>query len=536
VPAAERRPTAMFRDFHSPGRSPVFAGEGMAATSHPLASEAAIATLKAGGTAADAAVAAVALLGVVEPQMTGIGGDCFCLVAKPDAPIWGYNGSGRAATTASAEALWDAGVRAIAADSVHSVTVPGAVEAWSAVLASHGRFGLDRALAPAIHYAGDGFPVAPRVAYDWALAAAQLRRDPGASRHFLIEGNAPEPGDIMRFPALAAALAAIAKRGPEAFYDEIAADIVATLAARGSWLCSEDFAGHRGERVEPIVSPYRALDIVELPPNGQGVVTLILLNILETFDLAKLVPDGPERLHLGLEAARLAYVERNAHLADPAFMRVSAASLIDKSFAKKLAARIDPARRATLPPPPRVGGDTVYVTVVDRDRMAVSIINSLYGTFGSTMATEKTGIMLHNRGACFAVDPQHPNAIGPSKRPMHTIIPALALRHGRCELAFGVMGADYQPMGHAHVITNLVDFGMDVQAAIDFPRAFFEGETTLVERGVTAAAIDGLRQRGHQVAVRPLPLGGAQAIAIDWRRGVLIGGSDPRKDGCAIGY
>jgi gamma-glutamyltranspeptidase/glutathione hydrolase len=189
-----------------------------------------------------------------------------------------------------------------------------------------------------------------------------------------------------------------------------------------------------------------------------------------------------------------------------------------------------------LPPAPTSGGDTVYVTVVDRDRMAVSIINSLYSAFGCGIATEKTGIMLHNRGACFVVDPQHPNAIGPSKRPMHTIIPALGMRDGRCELSFGVMGAHFQPMGHAHFVTNLVDFGMDVQAAIDFPRVFFEGEATVVERGVSSQAIEGLRQRGHKVAVRPLPLGGAQAIAIDWRRGVLIGGSDPRKDGCALGY
>jgi gamma-glutamyltranspeptidase/glutathione hydrolase len=219
-------------------------------------------------------------------------------------------------------------------------------------------------------------------------------------------------------------------------------------------------------------------------------------------------------------------------------MRIAAAALIDKGFAKDLAGRIDPMRRTKLPraPTPGGGGDTVYVTVVDRDRMAVSIINSLYGVFGCGIATEKTGIMLHNRGACFVVDPKHPNAIGPSKRPMHTIIPALGLRDGRCELSFGVMGAHFQPMGHAHVITNLVDFGMDVQAAIDAPRAFFEDETTVVERGISSETIEGLRQRGHEVTIRPLPLGGGQAIAIDWRRGVLIGGSDPRKDGCAIGY
>jgi gamma-glutamyltranspeptidase/glutathione hydrolase len=340
----------------------------------------------------------------------------------------------------------------------------------------------------------------------------------------------------MRLPALAATLRAIAARGPRAFYEEAAADIVGTLSARGSWLMAEDFASHRGEQAEPIASSYRGLDIVELPPNGQGLVALALLNILENFDLAALDPGGPERLHLALEAARLAFGVRDRHLADPDFMRVPAVALIDKGFAQDLAGRIDIARRVKLPPAPTSGGDTVYVTVVDRDRMAVSIINSLYSAFGCGIATEKTGIMLHNRGACFVVDPQHPNAIGPSKRPMHTIIPALGMRDGRCELSFGVMGAHFQPMGHAHFVTNLVDFGMDVQAAIDFPRVFFEGEATVVERGISSQAIEGLRQRGHKAAVRPLPLGGAQAIAIDWRRGVLISGSDPRKDGCALGY
>jgi gamma-glutamyltranspeptidase/glutathione hydrolase len=262
----------------------------------------------------------------------------------------------------------------------------------------------------------------------------------------------------------------------------------------------------------------------------------VLLNILEYFDLAALDPHGPERLHIALEAARLAYGVRDAHVADPAFMRIAVPSLIDKGFARSLADRIDRTRRVKLPPAPTPGGDTVYVTVVDRDRMAVSIINSLFSTFGSKIATEKTGIMLHNRGACFTVDPDHPNAIGPSKRPMHTIIPALGLRNGRCELSFGVMGAHFQPMGHAHVVANLVDFGMDVQAAIDSPRVFFEGETTVVERGIAPATIEGLKERGHRVTVAPQPLGGGQAIAIDWRRGVLIGGSDPRKDGCAAGY
>ncbi len=526
----------MFRDFHTPGRSPVFACDGMAATSHPLATAAAIDILKAGGTAADAAVAAVATQCVVEPHMTGIGGDCFCLVAKPDSPIWGYNGSGRAAAAARSEVLFGQGVRAIAPTSVHAVTVPGAVDAWSAVLEAHGRFGLDRVLQAAIRYAENGFPVASRVASDWALAVELLRADTAASRHFLVDGEAPGAGDVMRFPALAATLKTIAARGPKAFYREAATDIIATLTPRGSWLALEDFARHRGETAGPIVSSYRGLDVAELPPNGQGLTALVLLNTLESFDLAPLDPHGPERLHIALEAARLAYGVRDAHVADPAFMRIAATSLIDKGFARHLAGRIDRSKREKLPPAPTPGSDTVYVTVVDRDRMAVSFINSLYYAFGSGIATEKTGIMLHNRGACFVTDPAHPNCIGPSKRPMNTIIPALGLREGRCELSFGVMGGSYQAMGHAHFVTNLVDYGMDVQAAIDSPRVFFEEEITVVERGITAATIDGLRQRGHQVAVRSQPLGGGQAIAIDWRRGALIGASDGRKDGCAIGY
>jgi gamma-glutamyltranspeptidase / glutathione hydrolase len=514
----------------------VFACDGMAATSHPLASGVAIDTLKAGGTAADAAVAAAAALAVVEPHMTGIGGDCFCLVAKPDAPIWGYNGSGRAAAAARPDMLWDQGVRAIGADSPHCVTVPGAIEAWSAVLRRHGRFGLDRALGPAIRYAEFGFPVAPRVAYDWTFAQPALRADPGASRHFLLHGRAPAAGDIMRFPALAATLKSIAARGPKAFYEEAAVEIVATLASRGSWLTQEDFVNHRGEEVTPVSSDYRGFDVVELPPNGQGLVALVLLNILENFDLASLDPDGAERLHIALEAARLAFAVRDAQVADPAFMRVPVESLLDKGFARELAGKIDRRKRVKLPRAPTSGSDTVYLTVVDRDRMAVSFINSLFGEFGSRIATERSGIMLHNRGACFVVDPAHPNAIGPSKRPMNTIIPALGMRGGRCELAFGVMGAHYQPMGHAHLIANLVDYGMDLQVAIDHPRVFYEDETTIVERGIAATAIEGLRQRGHHVTVRERPWGGAQAIAIDWQRGVLIGASDGRKDGCAMGY
>ena len=527
----------MSRDFHLPGRSPVIACEGMAATSHPLATLTAVETLRAGGNAVDAAVATVAALCVLEPQSTGIGGDCFCLVAKPGQPVWGYNGSGRAGAKASTESLLAQGIREIASRSIHAVAVPGAVEAWAAILDAHGRFGLDRALAPAIRYAEHGFPVAQRIASDWARAEAMLGADPGAARHYLQAGRPPAEGDVVKLPALAATLKTIAAEGARAFYrGPIADDMVATLAARGSVLTADDFALHRGEAVSPIMTNYRGLDLVEIPPNGQGLTALALLNILENFDLAVLDPLGTDRFHLMLEAARLAYAIRDIYIADPVAMSVSVSGLLDKGFAKRLSAGVDRERRAALPYASAPGTDTVYLTVVDRDRMAVSFINSLYSNFGVGIATEQTGILLQNRGACFVVDPEHPNTIGPNKRPLHTIIPALALRDGRCDMAFGVMGAHYQPMGQVQVVTNIVDYGMDVQAAIDAPRAFFEGDETVVERGVPVPTVDGLKARGHETALRPLPLGGGQAIRIDWRRGVLIGGSEPRKDGCALGY
>jgi gamma-glutamyltranspeptidase/glutathione hydrolase len=526
----------MTRDFHLPGRSPVIGCEAMAASSHPLASLAAMEVLRAGGNAADAAVTAIAVLCVVEPHMTGIGGDCFAMIAKPGQPVWGYNGCGRAGSVASIEALLGQGMRSIALDSIHAVTVPGAVEAWSATLSAHGRLGLSRALAPAIHYAENGFPVAARIAWDWSQLAPKLSADPGAKRHYLCNGRAPAQGDVIKLPALAQTLRTIASEGPKGFYTgPVAHDMVATLRARGSFLTLEDFANHRGEVVPPLSSDYRGLDIVELPPNTQGLTALIMLNVLEGFDLAALDAIGADRFHLMLEAARLAYAERDAHIAEPRSMHTSVPALLDKKFAAKLAQRIDPARRTAFSSTPHRPSDTVYLCVVDRDRMAVSLINTLFSNFGVGICTEKTGIMLTNRGACFVLDPGHPNAFGPGKRPLHTIIPALAFRDHRCVLAFGVMGAHYQPMGHVQIVTNMLDYGMDVQAAIDFPRAFFVDDQTVVERGIPQSTAEGLAARGHDVARAASPWGGGQAIEIDWQRGVLIGGSDPRKDGCAMG-
>ena len=306
----------MTRDFQLPGRSPVIACDGMAATSHPLATLAAVDVLRAGGSAADAAVTACAVLCVVEPHMTGIGGDCFCLISQPGKPVWGYNGSGRAAAKASLDALRGQGLREIG-NSIHAVTVPGAVEAWEEILKERGRFGLDRALQPAIKYAEGGFPVAQRVAWDWQRYIDKLKADPGASRHYLFHGAPPREGDVIRFPALAETLKTIAAKGARAFYEgAIADDMVKTISARGSFLTGDDFARHRGDVVTPITTNYRGLDLVEIPPNGQGLTALVMLNILENFDLAALDPLGPERFHLVLEAARLGFAVRDSHIAD----------------------------------------------------------------------------------------------------------------------------------------------------------------------------------------------------------------------------
>ncbi len=527
----------MTRDFHLPGRSPAIASDGMAATSHPLATLAAVDVLRAGGNAVDAAITAVAILCVIEPHMTGIGGDCFALVAEPGKPIWGYNGCGRSGAAASTEALLAKGLRIIEPTSPHSVNVPGAVEAWDAILKARGTYPLERALAPAIRYAEGGFPVASRIASDWRALAGKLGNSAGATRHYLFDGRAPDEGAVIRLPALAETLKMIAGKGARAFYEgAIAQDMVATLAAAGSVLSLDDFASHRGLEQTPILTPYRGFDVVELPPNGQGLTALVLLNILENFDLGALDALGAERFHLTLEAARLAFAVRNTHIADPAHMRVSVDALNDKAFAKRLAAHIDVHRRMLLPAAPTPGGDTVYLTVVDRDRRAISLINSLFSSFGSAICTERTGILFNNRGSGFLLQPDHPNALGPNKRPMHTIIPALLMRDGRCHTSFGVMGAHYQPMGHVQFVTNTVDYSIDVQPAIDAPRAFFDGDLTVVERGLPAATVEALRRMGHEVVVAPSPWGGAQAIRIDWQRGVLVGGSEPRKDGCAIGY
>jgi gamma-glutamyltranspeptidase/glutathione hydrolase len=527
------------RDFELPARSTAYGQRGMAATSHPEATLAALDVLRAGGNAVDAAIAAVAVQCVVEPQMTGIGGDCFALLAPASGGVVALNGSGRAPMALTIERVRERGAAAMAEAGAHTVTVPRALAGWAALLEAHGSRGLAELLQPAIRCAEEGFVVTPRVAYDWREARATLERSQGGRDFYLPGGQCPEEGRVMRMPALARTLRRIAEGGPKAFYEgEFTRSMVKALREHGGLHTEEDFAAAAAEFVTPIHSSYRDTVVYECPPNGQGIVALLILNILERFPLAEMAPDGAARLHLLAEATRLAFRDRDAALADPAQADVPVARLLDKSYASRLAEGIDPERaQAELPPPLlEPHPDTVYLTVVDRDLNAVSLINSVYDSFGSGLVCPETGVLFHSRGRAFSLDPGHPNALAPGKRPMHTIIPALAFRGGELWCSFGVMGGNYQPVGHAQVMAHLVDDRFDPQTALDAPRIMASPRDLEVEAGIGRATRRGLAQRGHRVVDTTGPLGGGQAILVDRRRGVLIGGSDPRKDGLALGW
>ncbi|WP_439530119.1 gamma-glutamyltransferase [Pannonibacter sp.] len=531
----------MARNFDLPGRSPVIASSGMAATSHPLSTAAAMEILQDGGNAVDAAIAAVAVQCVVEPHMTGLGGDCFAIVTEADGHMAGFNGSGAAPKAISTAALVDQGLSEITPDSVHAITVPGAVRAWETLLQAHGSQPLSKLLRRAISYARDGFPVAPRVARDWPHSIEKLAADPASARTYLVDGAAPRTGDILRMPRLADTLSAIASGGADAFYTgDIAEDIVATLKARGSYMTLEDLSACHTTAVAPVLKDYRGYTLAELPPNGQGLVALIMLGLLERYDMAALDPMSPERLHLEIETARLAYAMRNRFIADPGHMDVCHSALISPEALDRLAAQISLDRRNDSISLPDLAPqtDTVYLSVVDKDGLAVSFINSIFKEFGSGVLAPETGVLLHNRGCSFRVEPGHPNTIEGGKRPMHTILPAFGLKDGAPWLSFGVMGGHYQPCGHVHVLTNIIDHGIDVQEAIDTPRLFLDDTFTKlqVENGIPQGAVEGLSARGHDVIKAGAPIGGAQAIMIDRKRGILTGGSDPRKDGHAAGY
>lgn len=525
------------RDFQLPGRSPVLATTAMAATSHPLATLVAIETLKAGGNAMDAAIAAAVLQGIAEPQMTGIGGDCFVLFTPPgEDRVLAMNGSGRAPAALDAAALRDQGLTRMPEGGAMSVTVPGAVDAFCRLLDDWGRLGRDRVLAPAIHYAEAGIPIAQRVAFDLAGLDDLLI---GAARdHYLNRGRPYATGDMFRAPGQAHVLRRIARDGRSAFYEgDVAADMVDSLRALGGVHTLDDFAATACDYTDPVSGTYKGVELVEHPPNGQGATAILLANILGHFDLAAMDPLGAERAHLEVEAAKLAYDARNRFIADPDHTS-RLAHMLAPETAAQLAALIDPGR--VIADPRRlsesVHKDTICLSVVDGDGMKVSLIYSIFAGFGSGVASSKYGILFQNRGAGFTLQAGHPNEAGGGKRPMHTIIPAMLRQNGRITMPYGVMGGGYQPNGHVRVLSNIVDFGMDPQSAVDAPRSFFwEGELR-VERGYAPNVRQALAELGHKVVIPESPIGGAQAIRIDHERGVLEGASDPRKDGLALGY
>ena len=527
----------VLRDFHLPGRSAVFASNGLCATSHPLAAATAIDILKAGGNAMDAAIGGAVLLGLCEPQMTGLGGDCFVLFNPPSSDdVKAMNGSGRAPAALDPDAIRALGHTVMPEGGALPVTIPGAVDAFCRLSEDWGKLGLDRILAPAIEYFEAGIPVAPRTAIDWQFTQQYLE---GRARDFyLINGAAPKVGQIYRNPAQAALLRLIARDGRKGFYEGPAAeDMLTALSEAGGTHTVDDFANFACDYTDPVSGDYGSFEIVEHPPNGQGAAALLLMNILKRFDLAAMEPFGSQRAHIEAEATKLAYDARNRFIADSDHTtRLN--HLLSETTADGLASLIDPNRamKSATALSEQVHKDTIYITVVDRDRMAVSLIYSIFRSFGSGLASDKFGILFQNRGSGFNLIPGHPNEAGGSKRPMHTIIPGMLKTSGRVVQPFGVMGGAYQANGHARFVSNLSDFGLDPQATIDAPRTFPWDGKLRIERGYDANVLQELADKGHDVVIPDKPIGGAQTILIDHANGTLQGASDPRKDGCAIGY
>jgi gamma-glutamyltranspeptidase/glutathione hydrolase len=512
----------------------------MVATSQPMATAVALQILRNGGNAMDAAVAASATLCVTEPLSTGIGGDCFLLYHEAaTGELHALNGSGRAPGRATPEAIHACGETRVPEHGILSVTVPGAVDAWQTAVERFGSYDFGTLLEPAIEYAEQGFVVTPVIANSWKNHAGLLRQSADTARSFLPDHKAPEAGSRHYFADLARSLRLIAEQGKDAFYRGALADeIIRFSHAHNGLLELDDFASHRSEWVVPISSDYRGLTIYEVPPNSQGVTALMTLGILQQASLEQLQHLSPEHIHLVAEAFKLAQAEGARYIADPAFSEVPLQALLSDRFAQQQYARFDPQAASAWPVLSGLAQhrDTVYLTVVDEDRNIVSFINSLYHPGGSGLVAGSSGILLQNRGACFVLDEHHDNCIAPGKRPLHTIIPAMAYRGGKPVLSFGVMGGSYQPLGHAWVISNWLDFGMDLQQAIDAPRFHPENGTLFVERPVPQSTRQALSKLGHQLAEAETPIGGAQMISIDWMQGVLHGASDPRKDGCALGY
>jgi gamma-glutamyltranspeptidase/glutathione hydrolase len=535
-------------------RSEVIAQHGMVATSHPLATQVGLDVLKKGGTAVDAAIAANAALGLMEPVSNGVGGDLFAIVwdAKTK-KLYGYNGSGRSPKSLSLKYFQDNGYKEIPALGPLPVNVPGCVDGWFALHDRFGKLSMKDDLAPAIRYAREGFPLTELIAYYWDRSVPHLSKYPGFAEQMTINGRAPAKGEIWKNPNLASTLEAIANGGRDAFYKgKIARTIADYMKANGGFLSYEDLASHHGEWVEPVSTNYRGYEVYELPPNGQGIAALQMLNILEGYDFSKIPFGSTEHVHLFVEAEKLAYEDRAKFYADPDFAKAPVDRLISKDYAteRRKLISMDHALKHVEPGDVKLDGDTIYLTTADQWGNMVSLIQSNYRGMGSGMTPPGLGFVLQDRGQLFVLKEGHANTFEPGKRPFHTIIPAFVTKDGAPWLSFGVMGGDMQPQGHVEILMNLIDFGMNLQEAGDAPRIQHEGSTSPegqatpmtnggwvdLESGFPYETVRGLMMKGHDVRFALGPYGGYQAIEWDAKNRVYIGASEGRKDGQAAGY
>jgi gamma-glutamyltranspeptidase/glutathione hydrolase len=516
----------------------------MVASSQQLATLTGYKVLRNGGNAIDAAVAMVSTLSVVEPHSVGVGGDAFALIYLADKDrIIGMNGSGRAAYGATLDWFQERQFRFMPARGILSVTVPGALHAWAQAVDRYGKLTLSELLEDAIDYAENGFPVTEVIAGEWKNAEGILNAHQSSSKTYLINGKAPDPGDIFYNKDLARTYRNIASKGMASVYEgDICEAIVKFSKQNGGLLSRQDFENHETTWVEPLSTDYRGYTVYELPPNGQGITALEMLNILEGYDIGSLDPLSPEYFHLLIEAKKVAFSDRDCWITDPEFADVPVNRLISKEYAQQSRKKID-LEKAMVPDgscrPPK-GSETVYVTAVDQDGNAASFISSIYTAFGSGMVVDGTGIVLQNRGHSFSLDPAHPNKLEPHKRPLHTIIPAMIFKEGRFVMSFGVMGGDMQPQGHVQFLVNLIDFEMNLQEAVDAPRIRHrQGIDVYLEDGIPERTFAELRKWGHRIIQASEPVnqvGGGQAIYRDAHQNLLLGASDRRKDGCAIGF
>ncbi len=530
------------------GRPTTLATDGMVASPHYLASMAGVQVLRSGGNALDAAIATNAVLTVVYPHMCAIGGDAFMLIWDPkEERLVGLNGAGRSASRASIEALRRMGLTVMPERGAHAVTVPGAIHAWQT---AHSRFGsrsFGSLFESAIHYASSGFPVSASVSASIAANQPLLERQAAAAKQFLPNGVAPRPGTVLRFPDLADSYRQIAEHGVDAFYGgPLGEAIAATVQVDGGLLSAEDVARHQSRWVDPLSTNYRGHDLFELPPPTQGVVSLQLANVAEGYDIANLGRNSAEQIHRLVEAKKLAFTDRDRYVTDPEFSDIPVKRLISKEHAAAQRARID-AHRAVVDEPDRPGlGDTIYLCVVDRDGLCVSLIQSIFNSFGSGLVAGGTGIVLHNRGASFTLEPGAANRLEPNKQPMHTLIPAMLMQDGSPEVVLGTMGAHGQAQTHIQLLCNLVDFELEPQAAIESPRwvsgrgvAGDPPHVLYLEEPIGTEVLERLRSMGHEARLtQPFSslMGHAHMIRIDRERGILMGASDPRSDGAALGW